>query len=89
MPDKIWLEKKKDINFVILKSNISDGRAFIKVSSAKNSFEIFMSDMQFFKFGNKKEYQHYKNILKIIFFDIIASTKDFRLKKLLIEIYKL
>jgi len=89
LPDKIWPEKKKDINFVILKSNISEGRAFIKVSSIENSFEIFMSDMQFLKFGNKKEYQHYKNILKIILFDTIASGKDFRLKKLLKKIYKL
>lgn len=89
LPDKIWPEKKKDINFVILKSNISEGRAFIKVSSIENSFEIFMSDMQFLKFGNKKEYQHYKNILKIMLFDIIASAKDFRLKKLLKKIYKL
>ena len=89
LPDKIWPEKKKDINFVILKSNISEGRAFIKVSSIEKSFDILMSDMEFFTFGNKKEHQHYKNILKIIFFDIIASTNDFRLKKLLIEIYKL
>ena len=89
LPDKIWPEKKRDINFVILKSNISEGRAFIKVSSIEKSFEILMSDMEFFTFGNKKEHQHYKNILKIIFFDIIASTNDFRLKKLLIEIYKL
>ena len=64
LPDKIWPKKKKDINFLILKSNISDGRAFIKVSSIENSFEIFMSDMQFLKFGNKKEYRHYKNVLK-------------------------
>ena len=89
LPDKIWPEKKRDINFVILKSNISEGRAFIKVSSIERSFEILMSDMEFFTFGNKKEHQHYKNILKIIFFDIIASTKNFRLKRLLIEIYKL
>ena len=89
LPDKIWPEKKRDINFVILKSNISEGRAFIKVSSIEKSFEILMSDMEFFTFGNKKEHQHYKNILKIIFFDIIASTKNFRLKRLLIEIYKL
>ena len=89
LPDKIWPEKKRDINFVILKSNISEGRAFIKVSSIEKSFDILMSDMEFFTFGNKKEHQHYKNILKIIFFDIIASTKNFRLKRLLIEIYKL
>ena len=89
LPDKIWPEKKRDINFVILKSNISEGRAFIKVSSIEKSFDILMSDMEFFTFGNKKEHQHYKNILKIIFFDIIASTNDFSLKKLLIEIYKL
>ena len=89
LPDKIWPEKKKDINFLILKSSISEGRAFIKISSFENSLEIFMSDMQFSKFGNKKEYQHYKNILKIILFDVIAGAKDFRLKKLLKKIYKL
>jgi hypothetical protein len=77
LPDKIWPEKKRDINFVILKSNIFEGRAFIKASSIEKSFEILMSDMEFFTFGNKKEHQHYKNILKIIFFNIIASSNEF------------
>ena len=88
LPDKIWPEKKKDVNFIILKSNISEGRAFIKVPSIANSFEIFMSDMQFSTIGNKKGYQHYKNILKIMLYDIFARVTDYRLKKLLEKIYK-
>ena len=47
-----------------------------------------MSDMQFSTIGNKKGYQHYKNILKIMLYDIFARVTDYRLKKLLEKIYK-
>ena len=88
-PDKVWPQKKKDINFLILKSNISGGRAFIKISSMATSFEALMSDFKFIKIGNHKEHQHYKNVLKIILFDIFASIKDSNLKKILKKIYNL
>ena len=89
LPDKIWPEKKKDINFIILKSNISEGRALITASSINNSFEIIMPDMQLSAIGNKKGYQHYKNILGIMLFNVFARVTDPRLKKLLKKIYKL
>ena len=88
-PDKVWPQKKKDINFLILRSNISGGRAFIKISSMPTSFETLMSDFKFIKIGNHKEHQHYKNVLKIMLFDIFASVKDSNLKKILKKIYNL
>ena len=42
-----------------------------------------MSDMKFNNVGNKKGYQHYKDVLKIIFFDIINSIKESKLQKFL------
>ena len=88
-PDKVWPQKKKDINFLILRSNISGGRAFIKISSMPTSSETLMSDFKFIKIGNHKEHQHYKNVLKIMLFDIFASVKDSNQKKILKKIYNL
>ena len=87
LPDKIWPIKKKDINFLILRSYISDGKTYIKVSSIIKSFEILLSDFSFINVGNHKEHQHYKEILKLMFFDMYASVKDYDLKKLLKKIY--
>ena len=86
-PDKIWPEKKKDINFLILKTKISGAKAFIKISSLTTPTKIKLSDMYFNNIGNEKNYQHYKEVLKLILFDAIASTTDFELKKLLKKIY--
>ena len=86
-PDKIWPDKKKDINFLILKAKIIGAKTFIKTSSLPIPTEIDLSDMYFNKIGNEKNYQHYKDVLKFILFDIIASTSDFELKKLLKKVY--
>ena len=86
-PDKIWPVKKKDINFLILKTKISGAKAFIKISSLTTPTKIKLSDMYFNNIGNEKNYQHYKEVLKLILFDTIASTTDFELKKLLKKIY--
>ena len=87
LPDKIWPAKKKDVNFLILRSYIPDGRAYIKISSITKHFEISLSDFKFIDVGNHKKHQHYKEVLKIMFFDMYASTKDYNLKKLLKKIY--
>ena len=86
-PDKIWPDKKKDINFLISKAKIIGAKTFIKTSSLPIPTEIDLSDMYFNKIGNEKNYQHYKDVLKFILFDIIASTSDFELKKLLKKVY--
>ncbi len=86
-PDKIWPDKKKDINFLILKTKISGAKAFLKISSLTTPTKIKLSDMYFNNIGNEKNYQHYKEVLRLILFDTIASTTDFKLKKLLKKIY--
>ena len=87
-PDKIWPPKKKDVNFIILNSSISNGKAFIKISSFPGDSEIILSKFQFSKIGNEKGYRHYKDVLKIILFDVFARLPNFEKKKILKEIYK-
>ena len=43
--------------------------------------------MMFSNFGNEKGYQHYKDILKIILFDLYARTENVRIKETLKKIY--
>ena len=89
LPDKIWPIKKKDVNFLILRSYISDGKTYIKVSSIIKPFENLLSDFRFINVGNHKDHQHYKEVLKLMFFDMYASVKDYDLKKLLKKVYNL
>ncbi len=89
LPDKIWPSKKRDINFLILKSSIVNGMAYIKVSSIKDSSKINLSSFEFFNIGNQKGYQHYKDVLKIILFDIFARETDQIKKEIIKEVYKL
>ena len=88
-PDKIWpdKDKKKDINFLILKTEIKGAKVSIKTSHLSTPTKIDLSDMYFNKIGNEKGYQHYKDVLKFILFDIIARTSDLELQKLLKKIY--
>jgi len=89
LPDKIWPIKKKDVNFLILRSYISDGQTYIKVSSIIKPFENLLSDFRFINVGNHKEHQHYKEVLKLMFFDMYANVKNYDLKKLLKKVYNL
>mgnify|MGYP006111109399 FL=1 len=89
IPDKIWPLKKKDINFLILKTSITGGRAFIRTSFIAESADIKLSDMNFKKIGNEKNFQHYKEVLKFILFDIMSGTNSFEMKKILKRIYNL
>ena len=88
LPDKIWPQKKVDKNFLIFKSSIDSGTAFIKISSIKNESRISLSDFEFPNIGNQKGFQHYKDVLRIIFFDIFAREKDSNKRKILKEAYK-
>lgn len=88
-PDKIWpdKDKKKDINFLILKTEIKGAKVSIKTSHQSTPTKIDLSDMYFNKIGNEKGYQHYKDVFELIFFDIIARISDPKLKKLLKKTY--
>ena len=80
-PDKIWPKKDKDVNFIIRRAVLSGATANIKISSIPEPAKINLSEMMFSNFGNEKEYQHYKDILKIILFDLYARVENRRLKK--------
>ena len=88
-PDKIWpdKDKKKDINFLILKTEIKGAKVSIKTSHLSTPTKINLSDMYFNKIGNEKGYQHYKDVFKLIFFDMYARISDPKLKKLLKKTY--
>ena len=85
---KIYPIKKKDINFLILKFQTYDNRGFIKPSNKSNEIEINLSNMSFGKVGNKKNYQHYKDVFKIILGDIFLKIPDINLQKLIKKTYK-
>jgi len=86
-PDKIWPKKNKDINFLILKVNIRDAKTFVKTSLSSTPKKINLSNMYFYNVGNEKNYQHYKDVLKTILFDLIGSSSDLKLKSYLKKIY--
>ena len=70
-PDKIWpdKDKKKDINFLILKTEIKGAKAFNKnFFICTTPTKIDLSDMYFNKIGNEKGYQHYKDVFKAYLF---------------------
>ena len=85
---KIYPIKKKDINFLILKFQTYDSQGFIKLSNKSNEIEIDLSNMSFSKIGNEKDFQHYKDVFKIILGDIFLKIPDINLKKLIKKTYK-
>ena len=93
-PPKIYPPKKKDKNFIILKSNIKNSKAFIRYPNSRETLTVNLSDMSFQNTGNAdfkqiKNSHHYKDVLKIIMGDIYFRIPDMRLKKFLKEKYKI
>ena len=88
IPDKVWPKKKIDKNFVILKANIKNIKTFILSSSLKNEFKFNLNDMKFNNIGNIKEGRHYKDLIKIIYLQILSDNNDVNLDKLLKDVYK-
>ncbi len=89
MPDKVWPKKVRDINFLILKSSIVNGKAFIKISSILQETKIKLSTFKFTNVGNDKKFQHYKSALEIMLFDIIGRVEDFDKRNKLKKAYNL
>ena len=85
---KIYPIKKKDINFLILKFQTYESQGFIKLSNKSNEIEINLSNMSFNKIGNEKDFQHYKDVFKIILGDIFLKIPDINLQKLIKKTYK-
>lgn len=88
IPDKIWPKKNKDINFLILESEILGAEGNIKISSINEPETIKLSSMKFSSFGNDKNFRHYKDVLKSILYDLYARAKKQNLKQTIKKIYK-
>ena len=87
-PDKIWPKKNRDINFLVKSSILSGGIGYIKVSNIINPSKVNLSNMKFSSFGNDKNHKHYKDVLKLILFDLYARADEIKLKKILKKIYQ-
>ena len=85
---KIYPIKKKDINFLILKFQTYDSQGFIKSSNKLNEIKINLSNMSFNRIGNKENFQHYKDVFRIILGDIFLKIPDVNLQKLIKKTYK-
>ena len=86
---QIYLKKKVDKNFIILKTTISNSRSIIKTESKDKEIKLNLSDMSFVKVGNAKEAQHFKDVFKILLGDLLLRIRDQKLREIIIKTYKL
>ena len=86
---KVYPEKKKDKNFFILKTKISNSKAFIKTTSMSEVIKLDLSDMSFVKVGNEKKFQHFKEVFKFIVGDLFLRIPDQNLRNIIKKTYKL
>ena len=85
---KIYPKKAIDINFLIKNSKIIKSKVGI-FKNDKEQIEIELSDMIFNLFGNGKNFQHFKDIFRIILVDIILRIPDLELRKVIKKTYEL
>ena len=85
---KIYPKKIIDINFLIKKCEIMRAKVGI-IENNKKEIEIILSSMNFTSFGNEKNFQHYKDVIKIILTDIYMRIPDQDLRNLIKNTYKI
>lgn len=85
---KIYPKKIIDINFLIKKCEIMRAKVGI-IENNKKEIEITLSSMNFTLFGNEKNFQHYKDVIKIILTDIYMRIPDQDLRNLIKNTYKI
>jgi hypothetical protein len=93
-PPKIYAPKKNDKNFIVLNLSLKNSKAFVRHQSSSEALTINLSNMSFQNVGNGnskkyKNFQHYKDIMKIIMRDIYFRIPDMKLRKFLKEKYKI
>ena len=91
---KIYPPKKKDKNFLISNLLIKNSKAIIKYPKDIKDLKIDLSEIVFKKVGNagKKRdnnFQHYKDVMKLILSDIFFKIPDYDLRNLIKEMYKI
>ena len=91
---KTYPLKKRDKNFLISKLLIKNSKAIIKYPKDIKDLKIDLSEIVFKKVGNagKKRdnnFQHYKDVMKLILSDIFFKIPDYNLRNLIKEMYKI
>ena len=91
---KIYPIKKKDKNFIISTLLIKNFRTFIKYSNNEENVDISLSEMNFVRVGNATDkidqnFQHFKEIFKIILNNIFFKIPDNNLRNLIKKSYKI
>ena len=84
---KVYPKKKKDKNFLVFETELKNLKAFIKTVNNKKKMEVDLSDMIFYKVSNKPEFQHFKEVFKIILNDLFFKIPDQDLKNLIKKTY--
>ena len=91
---KIYPKKRKDKNFIISNTNITNFNVYIKYPYNLKKYDIKLSDIVLSNIGNtnpKSKYksQHYKDAFKLIYLDIYLRISDQELKAYIKKHYKL
>jgi len=91
---KIYPLKKRDKNFLISNLIIENSKAIIKYQKNIKDLHIDLSNIAFNNIGNAgKEkgdnFQHYKDVVKLILIDIFFKIPDYNLRKMIKENYKI
>ena len=84
---KIYPKKIVDINFLVMSSSIENLKINIERSDSNDIESLTLSNLYFKKFGNEKGYRHYKDIFKLILFEITMKITDQELKKIIRKNY--
>ena len=59
------------------------------IENNKKEIEIMLSNMNFNLFGNEKNFQHYKDVIKMILIDIYLKIPDQNLRNLIKNNYQI
>ena len=91
---KIYPPKKRDKNFLISNLSIKNSKAIIKYPKDVKDLKIDLSEIVFKKVGNAGEkgdnnFQHYKDVMKLILSDMFFKIPDYDLRNSIKEMYKI
>ena len=91
---KIYPLKKSDKNFLISNLLLQNSKAIIKYKKNIKDLNINLSNITFNNIGNARKekgdnFQHYKNVFRLILIDIFLKIPDYNLRKLIKENYKI
>jgi hypothetical protein len=91
---KIYPSKKRDKNFLISNLSIKNSKATIRYKKYINDLNINLSNITFSNVGNAgkekgNNFQHYKDVFRLILSDIFFKIPNYELRELIKKNYKI